>query len=131
MVRRPPRADGGRAMKKRWPGFLLFAVLLAAWEVSSAWKLIDPVSVPRVSLIMASWIDTLRNGQMINALLPSLWRIFAGFGLAVLVAVPLGLLRARSHCSIGCWSRSPNSSGRFRRRPTFRSPSCSSASATR
>lgn len=91
-MRRPPRADSGRAMKKRWPGFLLFAVLLAAWEVSSAWKLIDPVSVPRVSLIMASWIDTLRNGQMINALLPSLWRIFAGFGLAVLVAVPLGLL---------------------------------------
>ena len=32
-------------MKKRWPGFLLFAALLLAWEVASAMKLLDPVSV--------------------------------------------------------------------------------------
>lgn len=78
-------------MKKRWPGFLLFALLLMLWEVASARGLVDTVSVPRVSTIVVSWFDTLRNGQMLHALLPSLWRIFAGFGLAVLVAVPLGL----------------------------------------
>jgi ABC-type nitrate/sulfonate/bicarbonate transport system permease component len=79
-------------MRKRWPGFALFALLLLAWELSSAWKLVDPVSVPRVSAIVVSWVDTLQNGQLLRQLLPSLWRIFAGFGLAVLVAVPLGLL---------------------------------------
>jgi ABC-type nitrate/sulfonate/bicarbonate transport system permease component len=79
-------------MKKRWPGFLLFALLLLAWEMASAFKLVDPVSIPRVSVILASWIDSLRNGQLLNALLPSLGRIFAGFALATLVAVPLGLL---------------------------------------
>ena len=79
-------------MKKRWPGFLLFAAVLLAWELGSASKLFDPVSVPRVSVIVSAWIDSLRNGQLLNHLLPSLWRIFAGFGLAVVVAVPLGLL---------------------------------------
>ncbi len=79
-------------MRKRWPGFVLFALILVAWEFASAEKLVDPVSIPRVSVILASWADSLRNGQMLNALLPSLWRIFGGFGLAVIVAVPLGLL---------------------------------------
>jgi ABC-type nitrate/sulfonate/bicarbonate transport system permease component len=79
-------------MKKRWPGFLLFAVLLLAWELSSAWKLVDPISVPRVSAIVAAWFETLQDGQLLRQLLPSLWRIFAGFGLAVFIAVPLGLL---------------------------------------
>ncbi len=79
-------------MKKRWPGFLLFAALLLAWELGSAWNLVDPVSVPRVSAIATAWLETLQNGQLLRQLLPSLWRIFAGFGLAVLVAVPLGLM---------------------------------------
>ena len=79
-------------MKKRWPGFLLFALLLLIWEIGSAWKLVDPVSIPRVSLILAAWIDGLRNGQLLTQLMPSLWRIFSGFGLAVIIAVPLGLL---------------------------------------
>jgi ABC-type nitrate/sulfonate/bicarbonate transport system permease component len=79
-------------MKKRWPGFLLFALLLLLWEVASARQWVDAVSIPRVSTIAVSWFDTLRDGQMIDAMLPSLWRIFVGFGLAVLVAVPLGLV---------------------------------------
>jgi ABC-type nitrate/sulfonate/bicarbonate transport system permease component len=79
-------------VKRRWPGFLLFALILLIWEIASARGMVDPVSVPRVSVIAVSWFDTLRDGQMLDALLPSLGRIFAGFGLAVLVAVPLGLL---------------------------------------
>src|SRR5581483_11966390 len=78
---------GVKPMKKRWPGFLLFAVLLLAWELSSAWKLVDPISVPRVSAIVAAWFETLQDGQLLRQLLPSLWRIFAGFGLAVFIAV--------------------------------------------
>ena len=79
-------------MTKRWPGFLLIAVLLLAWEYCSAAKLIDPVSFPRVSLIFVSWFKGLDGGSLLAQLLPSLGRIFAGFALAVVVAVPLGLL---------------------------------------
>ncbi len=79
-------------MIRRWPGFLLIAAILVGWEAGSAFEIIDPISIPRVSVIIASWWDTLANGQLLNQLLPSLGRILAGFGLATLVAVPLGLL---------------------------------------
>ena len=39
-------------MTRRWPGFLLIAVLLVLWEYASAAKLIDPVSMPRISIIV-------------------------------------------------------------------------------
>jgi NitT/TauT family transport system permease protein len=79
-------------MKKRWPGFLLLVLILLAWEYASAANLVDQVSVPRVSAIISSWITSVENGQLPHALAPSLGRIFTGFGLAAVVAVPLGLL---------------------------------------
>jgi len=79
-------------VKKRWPGFVLFVLILVAWEYASAFNLVDQVSIPRVSAIASSWIASVRNGQLLAALAPSLGRISAGFALAVVVAVPLGLL---------------------------------------
>src|SRR5690348_973854 len=79
-------------MIRRWPGFVLIAVLLVAWEYASAMRLIDPVSMPRVSLIAAAWLKTLNGGTLLQAVLPTLGRIFAGFALAAVIAVPLGLL---------------------------------------
>ena len=79
-------------MIRRWPGFVLIAVLLAAWEYASAMRLIDPVSMPRVSLIAAAWLKTIDGGPLLQAVLPTLGRIFAAFALAAVIAVPLGLL---------------------------------------
>jgi ABC-type nitrate/sulfonate/bicarbonate transport system permease component len=80
-------------MLKRWPGFLLIAIILVLWEISSANRWIDPVTFPRVSTIASSWWTTIwTKGDLLKQLLPSLERIFKGFGLAVVIAVPLGLL---------------------------------------
>lgn len=79
-------------MIRRWPGFVLIVVLLAAWEYASAMRLIDPVSMPRVSLIAAAWLKTIDGGPLLQAVVPTLGRIFAGFALAAVIAVPLGLL---------------------------------------
>jgi ABC-type nitrate/sulfonate/bicarbonate transport system permease component len=79
-------------MTRRWPGFLLIAVLLLLWEYASAEKLIDPVSMPRISVIAASWWRSIAGGPLLYAVLPTLGRISAGFSLAVVIAVPLGLL---------------------------------------
>jgi ABC-type nitrate/sulfonate/bicarbonate transport system permease component len=79
-------------MTKRWPGFLLIVLLLVLWEVASAEKWIDPVSMPRISVIAVSWIENIGGGPLLKSLGPTLWRIFVGFGLATLVAVPVGLL---------------------------------------
>lgn len=83
-------------MLKRAPGFILIIVLLVAWEAASAFGWIDPVSFPRVSAIASSWISGVYGGPIYEQLLPSLWRIFAGFALACIVAVPLGLLMGTS-----------------------------------
>ena len=79
-------------MAKRWPGFLLIVLLLLAWEVASLNAWIDPVTFPAVSKIAWSWWRDIAGGEILRQLLPSLGRIFAGFGLAVIVAVPLGLM---------------------------------------
>jgi ABC-type nitrate/sulfonate/bicarbonate transport system permease component len=79
-------------MLNRWPGFLLIVVILVVWEYASAYKLIDPVSMPRVSTIALSWVKSINGGALLESLAPTLGRIGAGFGLAALIAIPLGLL---------------------------------------
>jgi ABC-type nitrate/sulfonate/bicarbonate transport system permease component len=79
-------------MARRWPGFLLIVALLLLWELASAQMWIDQVSMPRVSTIAYSWLENISGGALLQSLAPTLWRIGAGFGLATLVAVPLGLL---------------------------------------
>ncbi len=79
-------------MAKRWPGFLLIAAVLLLWQIASTEKWIDPVSMPKVSTIAYSWVQNINGGELLQSLGPTLWRIGVGFGLAVLVAVPLGLL---------------------------------------
>ncbi len=78
-------------MIRRWPGFLLIVVLLVLWEIASAQKWIDPVSMPKVSTIALSWVESMGGGPLLMSIGPTLWRIGVGFGLATLVAVPLGI----------------------------------------
>jgi len=80
-------------MIKRWPGFLLIAVLLILWETASLNEWVDPLSLPPVSVIAQTWYDNVfGHGEMLNQLGPSLARIFTGFTIAVLIAVPIGLM---------------------------------------
>ena len=79
-------------MTRRWPGFLLIVVILLLWEHASGQKWIDPVSMPQVSTIAQSWVQNITGGALLQSLGPTLWRIGAAFGLATLVAVPVGLL---------------------------------------
>lgn len=79
-------------MIKRWPGFLLIVGFLLLWEIASAQRWIDPVSVPRVSVIASWWFHSIADGVLIRSLGPTLARMAMGFGLAVILSIPLGLL---------------------------------------
>lgn len=79
-------------MIKRWPGFVLIVALLLLWEYASAQRLIDPVSMPRVSTIAMSWWQNIDGGPLMTSLAPTLRRVALGFGFAAFFAVPLGLL---------------------------------------
>lgn len=67
-------------------------VLLAIWELAPRLGLTDPTFLPPFSEVMVAWWELLGNGQLLTNFEASLVRSLSGFGLAVAVAVPLGLL---------------------------------------
>jgi NitT/TauT family transport system permease protein/sulfonate transport system permease protein len=79
-------------VSKRLPGFILILCVLAEWELASAEGWVDTVEIPRVSTIAVSWFDDIAGGALLQQLIPSIGRIFAGFFIAAAAAVPLGLL---------------------------------------
>ncbi|MGW6703940.1 ABC transporter permease [Streptomyces sp. NPDC054956] len=66
--------------------------LLALWETAPRLGLVDATFLPPVSEVGKSWWELLGNGQLAQHSKASLARSFGGFGIAVAVSVPLGLL---------------------------------------
>lgn len=71
-------------------GVALIALLLILWEIAAAYEIFPPMSFPRISLILATWARLIVSGELLKELLPSLWRMFAGYFIAVLIGVVLG-----------------------------------------
>jgi len=78
-------------MFKRWPGFLLILVLLALWQAASRNQWIDPLTMPAITDIFRSWLTAARDHSLLGDLGSTLVRIAWGFGLSVLVGVPVGI----------------------------------------
>ncbi|MFD7836950.1 ABC transporter permease [Streptomyces sp. NPDC059761] len=66
--------------------------LLAVWEAAPRLGLVDSTFLPPVSEVAVAWWELAGNGQLAEHTQASLVRSFGGFGIAVVVAVPLGLL---------------------------------------
>ncbi|WP_327255571.1 ABC transporter permease [Streptomyces sp. NBC_01244] len=93
---RPPAAAlarrvlrGLRAVALRSAAIL---ALLALWETAPRLGLVDATFLPPVSEVAKAWWELLGSGQLAEHSKASLARSFGGFGIAVAVAVPLGLL---------------------------------------
>ncbi|MGM1063065.1 ABC transporter permease [Saccharothrix sp. Mg75] len=68
------------------------ALLLATWEAAPRLGLVDATFLPPFSTVLGAWWDLVLNGQLLDNTRASLARSLSGFGLAVAVAVPLGLV---------------------------------------
>jgi ABC-type nitrate/sulfonate/bicarbonate transport system permease component len=78
----------------RWSITLLsLAVLIGAWEFFG--RDINPVFGSYPSAIWATFIELLRSGQLGAALYESLRPFVVGYGLAIIIGVPLGLVIGR------------------------------------
>ncbi|MET8231244.1 ABC transporter permease [Micromonospora sp. NPDC005298] len=66
--------------------------LAAIWEGAPRLGLVDRVFLPPLSEVLVAWWELLRSGQLAEHVGASLTRSLAGLGLAVLTAIPLGLL---------------------------------------
>ncbi|WP_046565502.1 ABC transporter permease [Micromonospora sp. HK10] len=81
-------ALGGRALRR---GVALLA-LAGLWETAPRAGLVDRVFLPPLSEVLAAWWVLLRSGQLADHVGASLTRSLTGLALAVLGAIPLGLL---------------------------------------
>lgn len=71
---------------------IAIVALLALWEAAPRLGLVDSTFLPPFSEVLAAWWQLLLDGQLASNTEASLIRSLAGFGLAVGIGVPLGLL---------------------------------------
>ena len=75
--------------RKALPSVIVIALLLAGW-----WAIVvqtGSVIFPTPGQVVSGTIELIENGTLWRHIVASLSRVAAGFGLAVVVAVPLGL----------------------------------------
>lgn len=80
------RAIGG--LLWRYGAILLF---ILAWQFLSAFGLIDPSVIPPFTKVIAAMIHGFIDGGLLENMLVSLRRSGIAFGIAIILAVPLGL----------------------------------------
>jgi len=66
--------------------------LAAVWEVFPRLGVVDATFLPPLSEVLVAWWHLVQSGELIEHARASLGRSLAGFGLAVVAAIPLGLL---------------------------------------
>ena len=88
----PRPAAAGWSWNTRLIGVAFIGVLLVLWEIAAATAFFPPMSFPRVSAILVTWWDLVVSGELPSQVLPSLWRMFAGYFIGVALGVGLGLL---------------------------------------
>jgi len=85
-------ASSGRLWNTRVIGVAFIGLLLVMWEIAAANAIFPPMSFPRISAILATWWQLVISGELLAELLPSLWRMFAGYFIGVALGVGIGLL---------------------------------------
>lgn len=79
---------GGRVLHRS----AALLALAAIWEAAPRAGLVDRVFLPPLSEVLTAWWALLRSGQLADHVGASLTRSLTGLALAVLGAIPLGLL---------------------------------------
>ena len=76
--------------------YLPLALIALAWEVVARLNLVDTLALPPLDQVAVAWFDLLRDGELIDNGMASIYRGGAGLLLAVAGGGALGLLMARS-----------------------------------
>ena len=87
-------------MSKAVLRYVPLLILALAWEACARLELISSTALPPLSDVISSWIELLRDGDLVANAGPSLYRLAAGLALAILIGTVLGIAMA--------WSKSVN-----------------------
>jgi len=86
------RGGGFSPSSYRWPGFVVFAALIAfaEWGTSSGW--ITPLTLPRPSDVLQTLKELYASGLLYKHLVPSLTRFSVGSALGASIGMRVGIL---------------------------------------
>ena len=77
----------------RWALIVLsLAIPLLVWTLLSATAAVDPRFLPSPRAVLTTGIDMTRSGELWTDTWATVQRILYGFGIAVLISIPLGIL---------------------------------------
>lgn len=84
-----------RKQESRWLGaIVVVAAALGLWLAASASGLFPSSAFPSPASVARGFVEEIKSGRLARDVLASLWRVGVGFGLAVLLGVPIGLITA-------------------------------------
>ena len=75
--------------------YLPLLLLALAWEAAARLNIVDTLALPPLSNVAAAWVDLVRDGELIDNGMVSLYRGSVGLLLAVVVGGGLGMAMAR------------------------------------
>nr|VFK43786.1 MAG: NitT/TauT family transport system permease protein [Candidatus Kentron sp. TC] len=75
-----------------WLGLFTFAFVLVIWQLVAASGWVKPYFLPSPVQVVGALVDLSLNHDLAAHIGVSVWRVGAGFVLAAMVAIPLGLL---------------------------------------
>ena len=75
--------------------YLPLLLLALAWEATARLNIVDTLALPPLSKVAVAWVDLVRDGELIDNGMASLYRAAMGLLLAIVVGGGLGLCMAR------------------------------------
>jgi NitT/TauT family transport system permease protein len=88
----PVATRPGKVLGRVLKSSIAIVAFLAVWEIVPRVGLVDSIFLPPFSQVAATWFELAANGQLWQHLGASLARSLAGFVIATVIAVPLGVL---------------------------------------
>src|SRR5712671_1189457 len=91
-LRIPPRPTTARLIGMGALGAVVLLWWLATRGVGAEDRLISPIILPSPAEVVRSFPSLLNDRGLVESIVATLRRVLVGFGLAVLVGVPLGIM---------------------------------------
>jgi NitT/TauT family transport system permease protein len=84
-----------KGFRHSWPSIAVAAVLIAVWWLTV--NITQSAIFPTPRMVVEGTLELARDGSLWEHIGSSLMRVASGFGIAVLLAIPLGLWMGRVH----------------------------------
>ena len=89
------RSDGGQrllALAAQFRSWVVIGTIVVIWQIVAMTGIFLPIMLPKFTDVLGALYTGVLSGDLLQAILWSCMRVFAGFFLGLVIGVPLGLL---------------------------------------